>query len=368
MAAASPRFAYLNQAADAEVEASSEDSNYPALWAVDQMPDMPWRSAAGWTIVTGYNDAIDFTYNGSDYTAVIAAGTYATAVLFAAAVVAALEAAVGAPTWAVAYGAATYLFTISVAGGDANFTLNWASGSSVNTAADELGFDLEDTAAGKTVTSDNPVTRSKQYLSFHCGGDDKALVAIVFPNLSADGEIRVWRSATNDLTAATLEKTFTYSDLIDAAFLLHYFSTVVASTYWWVEVVDCGNVVDDFAEIGWTFIGDYVSVASYTADWGGVHEEMTEVGFSDQGRHYVDEKPIRTVWNISFKALTTADRDTLITMANAQKVGRNILFSFDGADGDEHHYVYRNAPIGWTHVPTGDGSRWAVRMSLAEVK
>src|SRR5687768_8839367 len=109
-----PRFLHTNrtQAAAAIRTASSTDTAFAISWLLDQMRSRVWRSKSGWTIVAGFNDKIDFNRGGVKV-ATIAAGTYTTAALLAAAVVTALEAADATPAWACSYSGSTFKFTIS---------------------------------------------------------------------------------------------------------------------------------------------------------------------------------------------------------------------------------------------------------------
>jgi hypothetical protein len=101
------------------------------------------------TISAGVNDKIDFNRGGVKV-ATIAAATYYSAALLAAAVVTALEAADATPVWACSV-SATGRVTISA--GATSFTLLFSTGANAATSARHvLGFGVVDTASATSAT------------------------------------------------------------------------------------------------------------------------------------------------------------------------------------------------------------------------
>jgi hypothetical protein len=131
---------------DVELEASSEEVGFPVTALKDQQRQNFWRSALGWTVVSGFNDRIDFDRGGVKV-ATITAGTYATPGLYAAAVVVALEAADATPAWGCSYNSASGAFTIFTLAH--TFTLLFGTGANVSTgrsAHRDLSFATVDTS------------------------------------------------------------------------------------------------------------------------------------------------------------------------------------------------------------------------------
>jgi hypothetical protein len=319
-----PRLSTPNRvAAPATVlTASAAQPAGPVAWLKDQLRSKSWRSPLGWTIVAGFNDKIDFNRAGVKV-ATVAAGTYATGALLAAAIVTALEAADATPVWACSYSTSTFKFTIS---SDLAFTLLWSSGANTGTACHkELGFAVADTTSATSQVGANAVYQSRHWLKADLVTAANVQVGIVVNhNAGTAGTFTLQGNATDAWTSPTVNQALSG----DAAIRIAFISTQTLR-YWRLVIDDCGNALG-YSEVGVWHVGPYtqpsVSFAvGFTKRW----EELSTVNIAPSGAHWQDERPRRPVWTIQWSEIPEADRSALAAAFALVPKGKCFFFSFD---------------------------------------
>jgi hypothetical protein len=163
-----PRLIYANllHLPDAVLIPSSEELAMPraALLRVGVTDILRWRG--GWDVRSGENDRIDFNRGGAKV-ATITAGHYDTPAAYAAAVVAALEAADATPVWACSRSSSTYKFTIS---SDLSFTLLFGAGANLARSAHvDLGYTSTNKAAATSHLAENSAHQSRRSICLDTG-------------------------------------------------------------------------------------------------------------------------------------------------------------------------------------------------------
>ncbi len=317
-----PRLMVTNriQATATVLTASSAVTASPVARLKDQLRSQTWRSAVGWTIVSGFNDKIDFNRSGVKV-ATLVAGTYATGALLAAAVVTALEAADATPVWACSYDSGTKKFTIS---SNLAFILLWASGTYTLTACHyELGFAVADTGSAITQTGANAVYQSRHWLKADLGAAALVQAGIVINHNSGAGGTYTLKYSATDYWIGGASQALAGDANIRIAF--------ISQTYrWWlVEINDCGNALG-YGEVGIWFAGPYTQpTVSYAIGFTKAWEELSEVSIACSGAHFQDEKARRPTWGVAWAEVGEADRAALAAAFALVPAGRCFFFAFD---------------------------------------
>lgn len=341
--AITPRFAWNNlfKAEATLISASSQQSAFQVRYLRDQLRSLVWRSKIGWTIISGWNDKIDFN-NGSDLTATLTTGTYSTAVDMANAIEAALEIAYAPGDWVVTYDPSTRKFTI--AHNLTAFVLEWATGPNApkNPALD-LGWTAADTGSATSQTSTNASEHSREYVLFDLGSAQTLKTGIVINhNAGTGGTFKLQGAATaaGALTAPSTTKTL----VGDADIRLLYFS---AETFQhWALVIEDVTNTDGFSQAGVVFGGDYLEMAA--APRHGLvkdRDELSRIEFADGGAQYQTERATRRIRRMSYGLLADSFGTTLEAMLASIRAGRNLFFTLDPATSPSATY-YGYFPAG----------------------
>ena len=324
--AGTPRLCVTNriQTPATVLTSSSSQAGQPVSRLKDQLRSKAWRSALGWTIVAGFNNKIDFNRGGVKV-ATIAAGTYATGALLAAAIVTALEAADATPAWEVDYnaGAGAYKFGI---GGDLAFTLLWSSGANTATACHkELGFAVSDTASSTWFGGANAVYQSRHWVKADLVTAAEVLGGIVVNhNSGAGGTYTLQGNATDAWSSPTVNQTLAGDATIRIAFI-----STQTLRYWRLVIDDCGNALG-YGEVGIWYAGPYTQPGvSYAIGLTKAWEELSEVTVAISGAHFQDEKARRPTWSLNWSEILEADRAILAAAFALVPAGRCFFFSFD---------------------------------------
>lgn len=361
-----PRLLLVNRvkAAAAARRASSTDPAHALSWLLDQMRSKAWRSRSGWTIVAGFNDRIDFNRGGVKV-ATIAAGTYATAALFAAAVVAALEAADATPAWACSYSGSTFKFTIS---SDIPFTLLFESGANISRgAAKELGFNAADTSSATSHTGNNAVYQSRHFITIDQGSALSLQAGVALNhNLSASGTIALQANATDSWSAPTVNEAL--SVVLDdphslGAGRLKFLSG--EQTLRWIRflVDDCGNGAG-YNEIGVLFAGPYYEHSSgYGIAFQDERDDLSIVHEAVHGANHQDERPTKRRFDLEWSELPTGRDQLRAALALAPK-GRDFFFAFDAVTNPaDTIYCYRSSGV---KAPAAGPGHYSISFSISE--
>lgn len=342
----------------ASLSASSTDSAYPLAWIRDQMRSRAWRSASGWTIVAGWNDRIDFTRSGAKV-ATVTPGTYATAALLAAAVVAALEAADATPVWACTYASGTFTLSSDIA-----FTTQWATGpNAARSIGPDLGFAVADGGSGTSHVGGTSVYQSRHYIGVDFVTAKTATGCGVANCGGATATVKISGSATSVLAA--LAATQTTVSGADSAGLAYFASA--SARYWALLIDDRGNQ-NGYTECGVLTIGEYVELARIMLPgYERGREEISTVSVADSGAHFSYRRARRRRYAVAFSKMSTADRDAFEALADLVGIGGCFFATLDHSDADLTLYAWLMEPVSITHDPaSGSTARWSISTAFAE--
>lgn len=315
------------------LSASSADQDHPVAWLRNHLLGKPWRSALGWTIVTGFNDKLDFN-RGGVLAATITAGTYATATAMAAAIVTALEAADATPVWACSYDSGTGKFTIS---SDLAFTLLCGSGANLATSAfKSLGFIQSGATGSDTGSAVSHVAGFASYQSAHYvglemtkAGDLPAdgAIFIVDHNVSASGAAYFKRSATSVIAAASAGDSSTLSGTTGKRGL--FFASITQRRYVALVIEDVQSSTG-YAEVPVWFLGSYAQPTyNYTEPNPRSSRELSTVSYGASGAHWHTQRAAGGSWEFVFRDAPSADQAILEALRDAAPVGKAWLLATD---------------------------------------
>jgi len=326
-----PRLMVTNriQATATVLTASSAATASPVARLKDQLRSKTWRSAVGWVIVTGCNDRIDFNRGGVKV-ATIAAGTYATGALLAAAVVTALEAADATPVWACSYSGSTFKFTIS---SDLAFTLLFSSGANkARSIALCMGYTETDKGSATSQVAEGVSYQSRHAVMADLGAAAEITAAIAINHNSGTGGTYTFQADVASLAAVGYGDTSTpdFSQVLagDANIRIAFFSNP-NRRYLRLLVNDVQNSLG-YSEVGIWFAGPYTGpTVSYAIGFTKAWEELSEISIACSGAHFQDEKARRPTWGLNWLEVGETDRAALAAAFALVPAGRAFFFAFD---------------------------------------
>lgn len=345
------------------LQASSAAPAMPVRRLRDQMRSNKWRSATGWTVVTGFNDTIDFN-NGSNRVATIAAGTYATGTLMAAAIQSALAAAYATGSWTVTYSSFKFTITHSLTA----FVLKWATGANAaKAAARDLGWTVADTGSATSQTSPAAVYQSRHYVLVDFGVAMDVQVGVALDsNASAAGSYNLQGADTSAFaltSPATSVLPLTVSD--DGTMRAATFGSVQTRRYWAVIIDDVANA-DGFVEVGVLFLGGWLQTPDLARGVDRAGKDYSSAEFADQGANWQNRKQSTSAWSFGYEVVTRAEADEIKALAAFLLTGGDFFFVEDVTDLlSTIHYVF------FTELPTAkqrgaDMSLWDVALKFQE--
>lgn len=312
---------YQNLIAGATVSLSA-DSAQPA-WPVsrvrDQSPGRTWRSKTGWTVVTGWNNRLDFHEVGGDRAAVIAAGNYPTGALLAAAIQTAMNAVAVSNTYTVSYSGTTHKFTIA---GTGSFSIEWQSGpNTLLTIGKDLGFIVgSDDTGGTTYTADGEAYQSRHYVVADFGAATLVEFAGIAGPLGGSATFTVGASDSSALAAVL------GVDLLASMYGgdRQQFSTEATGEYryWAIIVDDVGNESTSNAEIGVVWFGRVFTPSTGISPGLGLPSEpLDDLAYSAAGSHFRFKRATRTIRDVTYRMQTLNDVSTWLALREACGAG-----------------------------------------------
>ena len=358
---------------NAILSASSSEITHPIRRLRDPSPASIWRSRTGWNIVAGFNDKLDFTEGSAgDATATITAGNYLTGTLLTVAIATAINAAATNNTYDVTYSTSTNKFTIARLTGSDTIGLEWSTGA--NPAANvgiDLGFLIAaDDTGSTTYTSDAVAYHSREYVQVQTlTAVSGTFVAALGGNwLPATATVKIQANNSDAWTAPTVSETLT--DALASGgplpMWLDYFATA-SHTFWRLEIQDVANPIA-YTEFSVFHVSSFIEPArDFRAAWTQRRSELTEMGFSDQGALFVNEKPSMTTYNLTFPAITESEKsNSFDPLLNFVKIGKPFFVSIEpDTDVLFTRYVHLDRAATYARVP-GAGV-WSLSLSLTEV-
>jgi hypothetical protein len=334
----------LVQAVASVLTASSALAASPVTRLRDQLRSKTWRSAVGWTVVAGVNDKLDFS-DGTTRAATIAAGTYATGALMAAALQTAMNAV--STTCVVSYSGATFKFTISRTG---TLSLLWSSGANATTnCGKDFGFSTAaDQTGSSSYTAPNVAYQSRQWLKADFGSALGVQAGIVINhNSGAGGTYTLQGNASDAWTAPSLTQALAGDATIRVAFL----GSLQTFRWWRLLIEDVQNPLG-YSEVGIWYAGPYVQpTVTYAAGFAKRWNELSEVSVGISGAHFQDERPRQAAWALQWIEIPEADRATMAAAFALVPRGRNFFFAFDPVGTPTAtEYVYLDQGAGEDHT------------------
>lgn len=365
MSAITPRLAWQSfcSLGSAIITVSSNQSTYPPVKLKDQHPGITWRSKVGWNIITGYNDAFDFTEGSNgDASATLTAGNYATPALMATQLQTQINAAATDNTYTVTYSTTTYKFTIARSTGSDTFGLEHNTGSNAATSCSlDLGFLVaaDDTGA-LTYTADSASYKSREYIVIDTGAvRDVKAVGFYGHNLTSTSTVTIEADSTTTFTPD-----YGQTAVSGTGALRFIWITEQSYRYWRFVINDTDNS-DGYTEVGVPWL------SSYTEPTRGIEQryreprgELSNISFADQGAHYVDIKRTRKGYNVRFLQLPSNDRTAMISFADFVVNGRNFFFGLDPLNNPitDTTYMFLTSPMGLSESPY---ARFDISLSMA---
>lgn len=333
---------------EVEIEASSEETGFPAEALKDQQRQNFWRSALGWTVVSGFNDRIDFDRGGVK-AATINPGHYATSFLYAAAVVAALEAADATPVWACAYNSASHVFTISTAAH--SFTLLFSTGANVATgrsAHRDLSFAQADLASIANARTGSATTyqsrhRLRLVVPAEARPDGITVAAVCEHNFSTTPtthNVRLRMFSDSGYSSNVFDEDFSTVNPDDPEGLRRFYLADANVDYIELLIEDQANP-DGYAELGVLWLSSYIEFEdrldrALTDD----PEDFSRIEQGPDGTVYVDFGRNRSRLGLVWRPLADDQLESMRDFLRDLAAGEAWLLDLDsdtpgtGAPGD----------------------------------
>lgn len=281
-----------------------------------------------------------------------------------------LSATTGSPsftnTYTVSYSASTG-FTLTRATGAGTFSLLHTDTDFPNQVGADLGFDTSADDTGSTAyTADAVAYQSRQVIMVDLGSA-KAVKASVL------GEHNFTASATVTLeghsTDAWGPATPTYSSAFAGSEVGEVYAQFLSAQtlrYWRVVLDDTTNP-DNFMEVGLWYVGSYFEPGKQHK--GGhmlTRNELTNVGYSDHGAPFMDDKPTMKGWRILYHPVLDNDKTQFETLLDWVKSSRQFWVCLDTADeGDASYYVFLPKGVNVKHLPNSV-ALWSIGLDLEE--
>lgn len=328
------RIAYTNliHGAGAVIVPSSEETAMPRSFLLNPLTSSRLRFKSGYTVRAGENDQIKWveTEPPGALTATIAAGTYATPALYAAAVQTAMMAAPGRTyTYTCSYSASKFVIASSVALTDLYFSA--ANGGSA-TAGPDLGFTATDKGGAASYTAESVSFQGRHVVNVDLVTAQAFAVAIVRGhNVSAAGAVRLDADAATMVgqgLSATVDYTATPAGTDPR---IVYFASQ-SFRYLRLVISDVQNSAG-YNELGVWFVGPYSTPSVLeSVDFVKTFEQLSSVHYAMGGAHTMVERTQRRVYSLAWEEVPQADADLFEALQTAMPMGSSFFLSLDAAD------------------------------------
>lgn len=329
---------------EVEMEASSEETGFPVDALRDQQRQNFWRSALGHTVVSGFNDRIDFNRGGVK-AATITAGHYATPSLYAAAVAAALQAADGTPTWSCSYNSTSAVFTVSTAAH--SFTLLFSSGANVATgrsAHRDMSFASVDLASVANARTGSAQTyQSRHRLRFvipaEARPDGLTIGGVLEHNFStnpATHNVRLRMFSDSAYTTNVFDEDFSSVNPDDTEGLRRIYFSDSNVDYVELLIEDQANP-DGFAELGVLWLSSYVEFTDrLDRNLTDAPEDFSRIEQGPDGTVYVDFGRNRARLGLVWRPLADDDLEAMRDFLRDLSAGEAWILDLDSESaGDD---------------------------------
>lgn len=307
---------------------SSQQAAYPATNALDiNRRARTWRTAGYWNIESGSNTlVIRDASGGSDLTATVAVGTYATDALFFAALKTALE-AVSDSTFTITRDATTNAIkiTASLGGSATAFEIRGAAAGSANFAP-ILGFALANLSGALFYVADVVRLHTEEFLIFDFGFPVSPTAALGFSDrnrplrISSNATVKIQGNATNAWGSPQVDVTMVVADfgigVVNRYGLGGSASAAgTACRYWKLKIQDVANAYGHI-ELGGFVLGTHIDFtrgdAVYPLD--AQEEDLTQRALSEAGSVVAARRGQSRSFRVNWQGLTKSEADELVAV------------------------------------------------------
>lgn len=321
----------LNDSTTATITYSSQlSTTYAASNTREQMRSRVWKPS-GQFYISSSNCSV-YVNDGSNRTATISSGSYATGSALATAVQTALNAV--SSNWACTYSSTTYRFTITRSSGTGNLRLSQTS----NAAWDTLGFTGSTDRTSANYLADEVRIHTSEWYQIDLGSAyPVSAIAAIGPideafGVSYGATVRLMGSNVDGLwTAPGLTVTLT----ADYRGVFGFLDDQSDYTYrfWRFEVVDRTNAAGPSAlKVGHLYIGDYVTLTTSNVAQGFSKDptDQTVALESENGARYFRTLPkFRRFSGASLQNVLASERRALEEMFERIGLDQAFYLSLD---------------------------------------
>lgn len=364
---------------------SSQQTAYPATNAMDvNHRARTWRTQGYWRIVTGANGLVirDATA-GSDLTASVALGTYASDTLFFAALKAALE-AVSDSTFTITRDATTNAITITAALGGAatHFLIRGAAAGS--TIAPTLGFALTNISGSLSYVADVVKLHTEEFLIVDFGSPVSPTALFCFSDqsrairISPSATVRLQGNATDSVLAWDTPQVDVAVSVEDQGLgVVNRYgmggSSAAAGTacrYWKLKIQDASNAFGHI-ELGAVVLGTHIALsrgnAVFPLQVNG--QDLSQRQFSEGGQLLTSKRAQTRTLRLNWEGLTASEFDEVDEVFNTFGTHSAFAISLDES-GAFSTNIMRYAKLVRMEAEPSDQlvspNNWACSWSLRE--
>jgi len=354
---------------NAIISVSSADLSFPVRRLRSTSPSSRWRSKLGWNIVAGFNAKFDFTEATSgDAVATLTATNYASGQSLAAALTIQMNLVATDNTYSVTYDSSTAKFTIARATGSTAFGIEWSTGTNTAISVGKcLGFSIAADDTGSTsYVSDNVTYHSREFIVIETQtAVTGAFAGTIGGNFLSTATITVQANASDAWVSPSVSETMA-ATTSTVPMRIDYFAEATHA-FWRLLIEDTTNTAG-FSELAVFHVSNFIEPSyDFNASWTEGRSELTGIGYADQGANFIDEKPTRRIYNVSFPALSESEKtNSFDPFLSFVKIGKPFFFSFEpDSDVTFTRYVMLTKASTYRRVP--GANRWALSLSLSEV-
>jgi len=272
------------------------------------------------------------------------------------------------PAWTNTYTASYTLprFTLARTTGAATFELPFSTAKFVaRDAHRDLGFPDTDVAGLTSYLANNDAYQSRAFIRLDLGSAlDVQVLAALGTNLGSGTITARGFTDANFKTAG-----FTQQLTTSVSGLVSWLSAVQAYRYWELRIEDGQNTAG-YSQVGIFWLGIFFQPArSIAQGYTEGQNDLSTFQQSDFGAIFQDKKANRRIWQVQFRRLSAANRDTFDAIQAAVGIGGAMVVSLDPQNlPSETRYVVLTDAFAYAHS-VGDGTppdRWSVSAAFLE--
>jgi hypothetical protein len=258
-------------------------------------------------------------------------------------------------------------FTISRATGSNALELNHTNTDHSSQMGKDLGYDTASDDTGATsYLADNTSRQSRSYVNVDLGSAKAVKAAILEGhNFTSTATVTLYGATTDAwcCNTPTVTSVFTGTEVGE---VLAQFISEQTLRYWRVVIEDPYST-SGYAELANFYTGSYFQPGKQHK--GGhtlIREELTNVGFSDHGAPFMDERPTSKGWRVLYHPVKSNDKAQWEDLLDYVRNARQFFVCWDTADeGEETKYVYLPKAVAIRHLPNSV-DLWSVGFELME--